>query len=415
MTGRANRTLWPIGLLAALPLLAAVWVFATAAEKAPGPRPTVPDKPKYNRDIRPILAEFCFACHGPDKAARKGDLRLDIREEAIKSGALLPGKVDESSFCERLDTTAKGKLMPPAKTGKKLSAAQKEILKRWVAAGAEYEPHWAYIPPSRPVMPAVKAAGWVRNPIDRFVLAGLENRGLTPAPEADRPALARRVSLDLRGVPPSPEEVQTFVTDPRPDAYERYVDRLLASPGWGEHRGRHWLDYARFADTHGIHFDNYREIWAYRDWVIAALNRNLPYDQFTIEQLAGDLLPNHTLEQQVASGFNRCNITTNEGGVIPEEYAVLYTRDRTETVAQVWMGMTAGCAVCHEHKLDPHGDEARGHRLNGSPSWSRRSSCGTRCCTATCRCRAWWSAERPRSRSTPGCARCRGWSARPAP
>jgi hypothetical protein len=199
----------------------------------------------------------------------------------------------------------------------------------------------------------VKTRGWARNPIDLFVLEALEKRGLNPAPEADRRALARRVSLDVRGLPPSREEVEDFVKDTRADAYERYVDRMLGSPQWGEHRGRHWLDAARYADTHGIHFDNMREMWAYRDWVIRAINANQPFDQFTIEQIAGDLLPNRTLDQQVASGFNRCNITTNEGGVIPEEYLVLYTRDRTETVSQVWMGLTTGCAVCHDHKLDP--------------------------------------------------------------
>ena len=205
----------------------------------------------------------------------------------------------------------------------------------------------------RPKLPEVKDKDWVRNPIDAFVLAGLERAGLQPAPEADRRTLARRLSLDLTGLPPSPADVRTFVDDKAPDAYERYVDKLLASPHWGEHRGRYWLDAARYADTHGIHFDNYREIWSYRDWVIRAFNNNLPFDRFTIEQLAGDLLPDPTLDQQIASGFNRCNITTNEGGAIAEEYLVLYTRDRTETTSQVWLGMTAGCAVCHDHKFDP--------------------------------------------------------------
>ena len=243
--------------------------------------------------------------------------------------------------------------MPPPKSNKTLTAAQKELLKRWIAAGAEYQPHWSFIAPKRPEPPAVKDEAWVRNPIDRFVLAKLEQNGLKPAPEADRRTLARRLSLDLTGLPPDPAVVDAFVNDPSPDAYEKLVDRLLASPRWGEHRARYWLDAARYADTHGIHFDNYREIWAYRDWVINAFNRNLPFDQFTIEQLAGDLLPNRTLDQQVASGFNRCNITTNEGGAIDEEYLVLYARDRTETTSQVWLGLTAGCAVCHDHKFDP--------------------------------------------------------------
>jgi hypothetical protein len=308
---------------------------------------------RYNRDVRPILNENCFACHGPDKSARKGGLRLDVREEAVKAEAIVPGKPEQSGLVERIFSADPGKRMPPAKAHKKLSAAQKDLLKRWVAAGAEYEPHWAFIAPARPPLPAVKDAGWCRTPVDRFVLARLEKRGLKPAPEADRRTLARRLSLDLRGLPPSPAEVEAFVNDRGAGAYERFVERLMESPAWGEHRGRYWLDAARYADTHGIHFDNYREMWTYRDWVIRAFNRNLPFDRFTVEQLAGDLLPSPTLDQKVATGFNRCNITTNEGGVIPEEYLVLYTRDRTETVSQVWLGLTAGCAVCHSHKFDP--------------------------------------------------------------
>jgi cytochrome c553 len=310
------------------------------------------DKPTFNRDIRPILAENCFACHGPDKAARKADLRLDVREEAIKAGAIVPGKPTQSTMIERLD--AKGvKLMPPPKSHKKLTPAQKATLTAWVAAGAEYEAHWSFIPPKRPSLPTVKNPAWVRNPIDHFVLAKLEANGLKPAPEASKEALARRAALDLTGLPPEPALVARYLADTRPDAYERYIDSLLASPFWGEHRGRYWLDAARYADTHGIHFDNYREIWAYRDWVIRAFNANQSFDQFTIDQIAGDLVPNPTLDQLIATGFNRCNITTNEGGVIAEEYLVLYTRDRTETVSQVWMGLTAGCAVCHDHKFDP--------------------------------------------------------------
>jgi hypothetical protein len=310
-------------------------------------------KIEYNRDVRPILSENCFACHGADSAARKADLRLDRRDDAIKAEAIVPGDVEKSALIERIFSDEKSQVMPPPKTKKKLTAAQKEILKRWIAAGAEYQPHWSFIAPKRPTPPAVKNERWVRNPIDRFILAELEKRGLQPAPEADRRTLARRVSLDLTGLPPEPADVEVFVNDKRPDAYERFVDHLLDSPHWGEHRARYWLDYARYADTHGIHFDNYREMWSYRDWVISAFNRNLTFDRFTIEQLAGDLLPNRTLDQQVASGFNRCNITSNEGGLIPEEYLVLYTRDRTETTARVFLGLTANCAVCHDHKFDP--------------------------------------------------------------
>src|SRR5262249_34212796 len=254
---------------------------------------------------------------------------------------------------ERIFSDRPAKQMPPAKSHKTLTAAQKELLKRWVAAGAPYQAHWSLIAPVRPPLPPVKDAGWVRTPVDRFILAELEKRGLRPAPEADRYTLARRLSLDLTGLPPTPEEVAAFVNDPSPTAYERYVDRLLDSPHFGEHRGRYWLDAARYADTHGIHFDNYRQIWAYREWVIRAFNQNMRFDRFTLEQLAGDLLPNPTPAQAHASGFNRCNITTNEGGAINEEYLVLYTRDRTETTSAVWMGLTANCAVCHDHKFDP--------------------------------------------------------------
>jgi mono/diheme cytochrome c family protein len=308
---------------------------------------------EFDRDIRPLLAEHCFACHGSDASARKAKLRLDQRDAAVKQGAIVPGKPDESGLVERIFSDDPKHLMPPPKSNKKLTPEQKDRLRRWVAAGAPYQAHWSLIPPVRPKPPEVKDKSWVRNPVDAFVLDRLERAGLRPAPEADRRTLARRLSLDLTGLPPAPAEVKAFVDDKAPDAYERYVDRLLASPRWGEHRGRYWLDAARYADTNGIHFDNYREIWSYRDWVIGAFNKNMPFDRFTTEQLAGDLLPNATLDQRIASGFNRCNITTNEGGAISEEYLVLYTRDRTETTSQVWLGMTAGCAVCHDHKFDP--------------------------------------------------------------
>jgi cytochrome c553 len=307
----------------------------------------------FNRDVRPILAENCFACHGPDSASRKAGLRLDQRESAVKLGAIAPGQPDESELVSRIFADESGGRMPPPASHKILSPAQKETLRRWIATGAEYQPHWSLIAPVRPQPPAVKNPAWVRNPIDAFVLSTLDRRGLQPAPEADRRTLARRASLDLTGLPPTPAEVEAFVDDPSPAAYESFVDRLLASKQWGEHRARYWLDAARYADTHGIHFDNYREMWSYRDGVIDAFNRNLPFDRFTVEQLAGDLLPEATLEQRIASGFNRCNITTNEGGVIAEEYLVLYARDRTETTARVWLGLTAGCAVCHDHKFDP--------------------------------------------------------------
>jgi cytochrome c553 len=323
--------------------------------------PAAAEPVSFNKDIRPILVENCFSCHGADSAGRKADLRLDLRDAAIESGAIAPGDPDSSVALDRIFSEDPDEVMPPPALKKTLSAEQKELLSRWIREGAEYEPHWSFIPPVRPEPPAVENAGWVRNPIDRFILAGLEAAGLAPAPEADRRVLARRVSLDLTGLPPEPEVVEAFVADARPDAYERLVDELLAKPEWGEHRGRYWLDYARYADTHGIHFDNYREMWTYRQWVVNAFNRNMPFDQFTILQLAGDLVqhdaadtpPHEVLDSRIASGFNRCNMTTNEGGIINEEYLALYTRDRTETTAAVWMGLTAGCAVCHNHKFDP--------------------------------------------------------------
>ena len=310
-------------------------------------------KIEYNRDVRPILTENCFACHGPDSASRKASLRLDQRDAAIKMGAITPGKLQESALIERICSADPKQIMPPPKTLKKLTAAQKETLKRWIAEGAEYQLHWSLIAPKRPPLPTVKNEGWARNPIDRFILAELEKRGMKPNPEADRRTLARRLSLDLIGLPPTPTEVEAFVNDRAPDAYEKYVDHLMKSPHYGEHRARYWLDAARYADTHGIHFDNFREIHAYRDWVISAFNKNQPFDQFTIDQIAGDLLPKPSLDQLVATGFNRCNITSNEGGLIPEEYLVLYTRDRTETVAAVWLGATLNCCTCHDHKFDP--------------------------------------------------------------
>ena len=330
-------------------LLALAVDFSSAATK--------PAALEYNRDIRPILSENCFVCHGADSASRKAKLRLDSFENAtVKTDdgvtIIVPGQPDKSEVVRRI-FDAGDDLMPPAKSHKVLTAQQKDLLKRWISEGAKYQPHWSFLAPVKAPLPPVKNAKWVRNPIDNFVLARLENEKLPPAPEADRRTLARRLSYDLTGLPPQPEEVEAFVADKSPDAYEKLVDRWLASPHWGEHRGRYWLDAARYADSNGIHFDNYREMWTYRDWVINAFNANMPFNQFTVEQLAGDLLPKATLAQKTASGFNRCNSTSNEGGAIDEEYLVLYARDRTETTAQVFLGLTAGCAVCHDHKYDP--------------------------------------------------------------
>ena len=323
--------------------------------------PAAPPHLSYNKDVRPLLVEHCFSCHGADSGSRKAGLRLDQRDAAIEFGALVPGDPDSTSFLDRVYSDDPEEVMPPPASKKPLNEEQKAILTRWVKEGAEYEPHWSFIAPKRQEPPAVTQEAWVRNPIDRFILKRLEAEGLAPAPEADRRSLARRVALDLTGLPPEPALVEAFVADRSPDAYEQLVDRLLSSLDWGEHRGRYWLDYARYGDTNGIHIDNFRELWAYRQWVAQAFNRNMPFDEFTILQLAGDLvnaetpsLPRETqLDNQIASGFNRCNITTSEGGAIDEEYRVIYCRDRTETTSAVWMGLTTGCAVCHNHKFDP--------------------------------------------------------------
>ncbi len=334
-----------------------VQAILVAASLATSLAATAPSTIDFRRDIRPILSDNCFHCHGPDKNTRLMNLRLDTRDGAFeerKTGrVIVPGDPKSSLLYARITAEPEARRMPPPSSHKKLTDAQKDLLRRWIEQGAPWKDHWSFTPPARPAPPEVTRKTWPRNPIDRFILARLEAAGLPPAPEADRRTLARRVSLDLTGLPPTPAEVEAFVKDRSPDAYEKLVNRLLASPHWGEHRARYWLDAARYADTHGLHIDNYREMWPYRDWVIQAFNRNLTFDRFTTEQLAGDLLPNPTLDQQIASGFNRCNITTNEGGAIPEEVEVMYAKDRVETTSAVWLGLTMGCATCHDHKFDP--------------------------------------------------------------
>lgn len=311
----------------------------------------------FNRDIRPILSDACFQCHGFDAGARKADLRLDTFEgaTAVRQGrqAVQPGDLTSSEVWRRITSTDQSIKMPPPDSGKKLIPSQVALLKQWIEGGAKYQKHWAFEPPQRSEPPAVKQAEWPRNDMDRFILAKLEALQLTPSPEASRETLIRRVTLDLTGLPPTLEEVDAFLADRNANAYERLVDRLLASPRYGEHMARYWLDLARYGDTHGLHLDNERSMWAYRDWVVEAFNRNLSFDQFTIEQLAGDLLPNPTRDQKVASGFNRCNVTTSEGGAIDEEFQVRYAVDRVETTSTTWLGLTMGCAACHDHKLDP--------------------------------------------------------------
>jgi hypothetical protein len=311
----------------------------------------------FQREIRPILSDACFHCHGPDKNTRLMGLRLDTREGAFetrKTGTVIvPGKPDASLLYRRIVHASDASRMPPPSSKKAVSAEQKALIRKWIEQGANWKEHWSFAAPSRPVPPKVRNAAWVRNLIDNFVLARLEGAKLAPATEADRRTIIRRVALDTTGLPPTPAEVEAFVSDKSANAYERMADRYLGSERFGEHRARYWLDAARYGDTHGIHVDNYREMWPYRDWVIQAFNSNLGFDRFTIEQIAGDLLPNRTQQQQIASGFHRCNVTTNEGGSIPEEVAVMYAKDRVDTTATVWLGLTAGCASCHDHKFDP--------------------------------------------------------------
>lgn len=314
--------------------------------------------PSFAREVRPILAEHCFKCHGPDEETRKAGLRFDTPEGPLKpdqSGhvAIKPGDVQASELVQRIFTTDEDDLMPPPAAKRPLTDEQREILKRWVAAGAKYEPHWAFQPPRQAPLPAVGQTGWVRNPIDAFVLARLEREGLSPSPPADRYTLLRRVSLDLIGLPPSPEEADAFARDASPDAYERVVDRLLASPHYGERWARRWLDLARYADTNGYEKDRPRSAWPWRDWVINALNADLPFDEFTIEQLAGDLLPNATPAQRIATGFHRNTMLNEEGGIDPLEYRFYAMVDRVNTTGTTWLGLTVGCAQCHPHKFDP--------------------------------------------------------------
>ncbi|GIX04481.1 MAG: hypothetical protein KatS3mg114_0350 [Planctomycetaceae bacterium] len=314
--------------------------------------------PDFNRDVRPILSQYCFKCHGPDESKREAGVRLDLRETAVgpsDSGTpiIVPGHPEQSALMRRVESTDPDVRMPPPASHLQLTAAQKEILRAWIEAGAEYQPHWAFVPPQSAPRPHPQVATWSRNFIDDYILAALEQRGWQPSPEADRYTLIRRLSLDLIGIPPTWEEADTFAHDPDPLAYEKLVDRLLASPRYGERWARRWLDLARYADTNGYEKDRPRSMWPYRDWVIRALNADLPFDQFTIEQLAGDMLPQATLEQQIATGFHRNTMINEEGGIDPLEFRFYAMTDRVATTGTVWLGLTLGCAQCHTHKYDP--------------------------------------------------------------
>ena len=309
---------------------------------------------RFEKQIRPILSEHCFACHGPDSESREAELRLDTRDGAMESGTIVPGNVKESELIARIISDDPDVMMPPPDARKPLKPEAKLLLARWIESGAEWEEHWAFVKPRKAELP--RPAGvkkWARNPIDHFLLQKIRQSGLEPNTEADRHTLARRAALDLTGLPPAQELAESFLADDSASAFDRYVDALLTSEHAGEHRARYWLDAARYGDTHGLHLDNYREMWPYRDWVIAAFDSNMPFDRFVTEQIAGDLLPRSTLDQRIATGFNRCNVTTAEGGSIPEEVNVRYMVDRVETTATVFLGLTAGCAVCHDHKYDP--------------------------------------------------------------
>ena len=315
----------------------------------------------FNRDIRPILAENCMSCHGPDPGSRKAGLRLDTEAGLFEKrkddpAAVLRGNAKESELYKRLISKDPDELMPPPDSHKKLKPREIELLRQWIDSGAVWQPHWSLLVPEKAPLPPVQNQAWVKNPIDRFVLAKLESKGLKPAPEAGPRVLFRRMHFDLTGLPPSSADMEAFVGDYGTDkerAISQWVDRLMHSMAWGEHRARYWLDAARYGDTHGLHFDNYREMWMYRDWVIRAFNSNQPFSQFTLDQIAGDLLPGAREDQLVATGFQRCNITTNEGGTIAEENLAVYAADRVQTMGWVYLGLTMNCAQCHDHKFDP--------------------------------------------------------------
>ena len=309
----------------------------------------------FGRDVLPILTDHCFPCHGPDVGSRKADLRLDIKEGVLRleNPVVVPGHGDASELILRITSDDADEVMPPPKSKRKLSPRQIDVLRRWIDEGAKWGEHWAFKPPRPIAPPKVRDRDWPRGEIDRFVLARLEREGLPPSPEAERATLIRRAALDLTGLPPSPGEIDDFLADAAPDAYGRLVDRLFASPHFGERMALEWLDVARYADSGGYQGDIFRTMWPWRDWVVAAYNRNLPFDRFTVEQLAGDLLPNPTREQRIATGFNRNHRINDEDGIIPEEFRVEYVADRAETTASVWLGLTMGCARCHAHKYDP--------------------------------------------------------------
>ncbi|WP_435010261.1 PSD1 and planctomycete cytochrome C domain-containing protein [Tundrisphaera lichenicola] len=344
-----RRRFWPDPRL-----VLAWWVISTVA-LADGPERS--GRVDFDRDVRPILSDTCFPCHGPDKARRKADLRLDTREGAFLGvdgrHPFEAGKVDESEALLRISSDDLNERMPPRDARRQLSAAEIETLRRWVREGTEWKEHWSLLRPRRPVVPTIKEPSRARNPIDSFVLERLDREGMCPSPEADRTTLIRRATLDLTGLPPTLDEIDSFLKDTSPDAFEKIVDRLLASPRYGERMALAWLDAARYADTNGYQGDGTRTMWPWRDWVVRSLNENLPFDRFTVEQIAGDLLPEATQSQRLATGFHRNHMLNGEGGRVPEESRVDYVVDRVDTTSTVWLGLTIACARCHDHKFDP--------------------------------------------------------------
>ena len=347
------RSKWSLKHVAVV-FLATVLIFAPSLSAQDIPSGSL----GFKRDIRPILGDYCFTCHGPDAATREGGFRFDVKNSAFgeaDSGEhpIVPGDIHASEMIRRMRSTDESEMMPPPEVRKRPTTAQVDLIEKWILEGATWREHWAFKAPERPEPPAVKHSGQVRNPIDQFVISKLESMNMQPAAEADKTTLVRRLFLDLTGLPPTPEQVDEFLADESADAYERLVNRLLASPNYGEHIATSWLDAARFADTNGYQNDFQRSMWLWRDWVIRAYNDNMPYDQFTIEQLAGDMLPDATLEQKIATGFNRNNRSNTEGGSLEEEWFVENVVDRVETTSTVFLGLTVGCARCHDHKFDP--------------------------------------------------------------
>ncbi|HUP82378.1 MAG TPA: DUF1549 domain-containing protein, partial [Pirellula sp.] len=318
---------------------------------------TVGKSIEFNRDVRPILSDHCFPCHGPDQRKRQAELRLDLEMDAKAKRddvqIIVPGDVSQSELFRRVASSDPSEKMPPVESGHQLDSHQIEILRKWISQGATWQQHWAFIPPSHLAFPVTENSNWIRNGIDSFVAQRHKHEVISPNIEADKSTLIRRVTFDLTGIPPTLEEIDAYLSDDDPNAYEKLVDCLMSSPRYGERMATRWLDAARYADTNGYQSDGERSMWRWRDWVIDAFNANMPFDQFTLEQLAGDLLSHPTLEQRIATGFNRNHRGNGEGGIVPEEYAVEYVIDRVDTTATVWLGLTMGCVRCHDHKFDP--------------------------------------------------------------